>query len=296
MKESAEGASHWRGGHCARRQRGAPSRCLWGVYGQIIGAVSHLFQRPGESVRILLPYARLGMAAGIGGLAFVIETLFGTFPFAASMAFLGLILGGIPSLLRKAEFSRSGLKKYVLAVAVFCLMTVIAIGEGGKGGGGELAFSTAAERLATMTCVGMIASITMVVPGVSGTMLLMMMGYYQPVLHAFNLVQAGFLTGDWQTVLEQQELLLPFTFGLAAGIFLCARTMEAMLARWETFVYAAVTGLVLSSPGGDPVGNPHGGCGRRAAGGGPHAPGGGGTSGGEIWGMNKNAGIWATFS
>ena len=92
-----------------------------GVYGQIIGAVSHLFQRPGESVRILLPYG-LGMAAGIGGLAFVIETLFGTFPFAASMAFLGLILGGIPSLLRKAEFSRSGLKKYVLAVAVFCLI------------------------------------------------------------------------------------------------------------------------------------------------------------------------------
>ena len=233
-----------------------------GVDGQIIGAVSHLFQRPGESVRILLPYG-LGMAAGIGGLAFVIETLFGTFPFAASMAFLGLILGGIPSLLRKAEFSRSGLKKYVLAVAVFCLMTVIAIGEGGKGGGGELAFSTAAERLATMTCVGMIASVTMVVPGVSGTMLLMMMGYYQPVLHAFNLVQAGFLTGDWQTVLEQQELLLPFTFGLAAGIFLCARTMEAMLARWETFVYAAVTGLVLSSPAvilwGIPMGDVGGG-------------------------------------
>ena len=213
-------------------------------------------------MRILLPYG-LGMAAGIGGLAFVIETLFGTFPFAASMAFLGLILGGIPSLLRKAEFSRSGLKKYVLAVAVFCLMTVIAIGEGGKGGGGELAFSTAAERLATMTCVGMIASVTMVVPGVSGTMLLMMMGYYQPVLHAFNLVQAGFLTGDWQTVLEQQELLLPFTFGLAAGIFLCARTMEAMLARWETFVYAAVTGLVLSSPAvilwGIPMGDVGGG-------------------------------------
>ena len=67
---------------------GAPSRCLWGVYGQIIGAVSHLFQRPGESVRILLPYG-LGMAAGIGGLAFVIETLFGTFPLRPAWPFWG---------------------------------------------------------------------------------------------------------------------------------------------------------------------------------------------------------------
>ena len=218
-----------------------------GVYDQIIGAVTHLFGKPGESIRILFPYGA-GMLAGIGGLAFVIETLFGSFPFATSMAFLGLILGGIPALLRRADFRKNGLKKYMTAVTVFCLMTVVAIAEGGDGTVKELVFDSAAKRLLTMGCVGMVASVTMVVPGVSGTMLLMMMGYYQPVLHAFNLVQTGVLTGDWQTVLAQQEILLPFTLGLVAGIFLCAKTMETLLNRWEAMVYAAVTGLVASSP------------------------------------------------
>ncbi|HJC47646.1 MAG TPA: DUF368 domain-containing protein [Candidatus Lachnoclostridium pullistercoris] len=218
-----------------------------GVYDQIIGAVSHLFRKPGQSVRILFPYG-VGMLVGIGGLAFVIETLFGNFPFATSMAFLGLILGGIPALLKRADFHTDGMKKYMAAVTVFCTMTVAAIAGGDGGAAGELVFCTAGERLLTMGCVGMIASVTMVVPGVSGTMLLMMMGYYQPVLHAFNLVQAGALTGDWQTVLAQQEILLPFTIGLAAGIFLCAKTMETLLNRWESMVYAAVTGLVASSP------------------------------------------------
>ncbi len=218
-----------------------------GVYDQIIGAVSHLFRKPGQSVRTLFPYG-VGMLVGIGGLAFVIETLFGNFPFATSMAFLGLILGGIPALLKRADFHTDGMKKYVAAVTVFCTMTVAAIAGGDGGAAGELVFRTAGERLLTMGCVGMIASVTMVVPGVSGTMLLMMMGYYQPVLHAFNLVQAGALTGDWQTVLAQQEILLPFTIGLAAGIFLCAKTMETLLNRWESMVYAAVTGLVASSP------------------------------------------------
>lgn len=218
-----------------------------GVYDQIIGAVSHLFRKPGQSVRILFPYG-VGMLVGIGGLAFVIETLFGNFPFATSMAFLGLILGGIPALLKRADFHTDGMKKYVAAVTVFCTMTVAAIAGGDGGAAGELVFRTAGERLLTMGCVGMIASVTMVVPGVSGTMLLMMMGYYQPVLHAFNLVQAGALTGDWQTVLAQQEILLPFTIGLAAGIFFCAKTMETLLNRWESMVYAAVTGLVASSP------------------------------------------------
>ena len=218
-----------------------------GVYDQIIGAVTHLFRKPGESVRTLFPYG-VGMLAGAGGLAFVIESLFGTYPFATSMAFLGLILGGIPALLSKADFRKNGLKKYMTAVTVFCLMTVAAIAGGGERQAGELVFRTAAERLATMSCVGLIASITMVVPGVSGTMLLMMMGYYQPVLHAFNLVQTGVLTGNWQTVLAQQEILLPFTMGLVVGIFLCAKTMETMLSRWEAMVYAGVTGLVASSP------------------------------------------------
>lgn len=218
-----------------------------GVYDQIIGAVSHLFRKPGQSVRTLFPYG-VGMLVGIGGLAFVIETLFGNFPFATSMAFLGLILGGIPALLKRADFHTDGMKKYMAAVTVFCTMTVAAIAGGDGGAAGELVFRTAGERLLTMGCVGMIASVTMVVPGVSGTMLLMMMGYYQPVLHAFNLVQAGALTGDWQTVLAQQEILLPFTIGLAAGIFLCAKTMETLLNRWESMVYAAVTGLVASSP------------------------------------------------
>ena len=81
-----------------------------GVYDKIIGAVSRLFLHPAESVRILFPYA-VGMMAGIGGLAVVIEVLFARFPFATSMAFLGLILGGIPALLKKACFRRNGMKK-----------------------------------------------------------------------------------------------------------------------------------------------------------------------------------------
>ncbi len=219
-----------------------------GVYDRIIGALTHLFRKPAESVRILFPYG-VGMAAGMGGLAFGIEALFGAFPFAASMAFLGLILGGLPALLKKADMKTGEVKKYALFLAVFCGMVLLAISEGGEEkAAAELAFSHTGTRLLTMICVGLIASVTMVVPGVSGTMLLMMMGYYEPVLHAFNQVQAGAVSGDWQRVMDQQELLLPFVFGLTAGIFLCAKTMETLLKRWSEAVYAAVCGLVVSSP------------------------------------------------
>ncbi len=219
-----------------------------GVYDRIIGALTHLFRKPGESVRILFPYG-VGMAAGMGGLAFVIEVLFERFPFASRMAFLGLILGGLPALLKKADMKTGEIKKLLLLLTVFCAMILLTVYEGGgEQTAVELTFESAGARLATMICVGLIASVTMVVPGVSGTMLLMMMGYYQPVLHAFNQVQMGVISGDWKTVMAQQELLLPFVLGLTWGIFLCARTMEVLLERWSDTVYAAVCGLVASSP------------------------------------------------
>lgn len=219
-----------------------------GVYDRIIGALTHLFCSPAESVRTLFPYG-LGMAVGMGGLAMGIEALFGAFPFAASMTFLGLILGGFPELRKKADIRKGDVGKYLLFLVVFCAMILLAIREGGaERAATELVFESAGSRLLTMICVGLIASVTMVVPGVSGTMLLMMMGYYQPVLSGFNRVQAGILSGDWDMVLAQQELLLPFVLGLTSGIFLCARTMEVLLERWSGAVYTAVCGLVASSP------------------------------------------------
>ena len=80
-----------------------------GVYDKIIGAVTHITSDTKESLKTLFPYA-LGAAAGMSCLAFVIEVLFVRWPFAASMAFIGLILGGVPVLRKKALAEKIGLK------------------------------------------------------------------------------------------------------------------------------------------------------------------------------------------
>ena len=219
-----------------------------GVYDTIIKAISGLFRQPAPSVRILMPYG-LGMLAGIGGLALVIEGLFLRYPLATSLAFLGLILGGIPAVWKRADFKQNGMQKYMIFIVTFCLMIVLLVMEGSnEAGESVMVFGSSGERLLVMTCVGLIASVTMVVPGVSGTMLLTMMGYYQPVLHAFNQVQKGAFAGNWQLVMEQQEILMPFMVGLVVGVFLCAKTMEVLIRRYGPMVYAAVAGLVVSSP------------------------------------------------
>ena len=88
----------------------------------------------------------------------------------------------------------------------------------------------------------------MIVPGISGTMILMMIGYYQPLLSAINRTLLSMVMADFSTMLSQGIILFPFAVGLAAGFYLFARLMETLFARFARVTYCAVLGLVFSSP------------------------------------------------
>ena len=96
--------------------------------------------------------------------------------------------------------------------------------------------------------VGVIASATMVIPGVSGSMMLMIMGYYNPILNAITEFVSGLTQGDMDTVFHVSASLIPFGIGVVLGIFVIAKIIEILLKKWEGLTYSAILGLVVSSP------------------------------------------------
>jgi len=91
-----------------------------------------------------------------------------------------------------------------------------------------------------MIPLGALASATMVIPGVSGSMVLMLVGYYETVISGLN----GLRAGDFSTL----GLLLPFAIGIVAGIFLIAKLIDILLKKSPAMTFAAILGLVLASP------------------------------------------------
>ena len=73
-----------------------------GIYDTIIGCINSLFKDFKRCVKMLWPYA-LGMVLGILGLAKLITFLLGSYPLPTNMAFIGLILGGLPMILKKMK-------------------------------------------------------------------------------------------------------------------------------------------------------------------------------------------------
>ena len=92
------------------------------------------------------------------------------------------------------------------------------------------------------------ASATMVIPGVSGSMLLKLIGYYEPVIGSIKGLTVALAAGEWGAVATNVGILLPFGIGIVVGIFAIAKLIEVLLAKQKVLTYCAILGLVVASP------------------------------------------------
>jgi len=216
-----------------------------GIYEQLISSITGLFKHFKKSVLTLLPYA-IGMAIGIVGPAFLIQYLFEHFAFATSMAFIGLIMGGIPIIMGRITGKRLCTKNIIAFMVMFVFIIALKF-FGGSGSEASLEHIGGLLFL-ELFAVGVIAAATMVIPGVSGSMVLMLLGFYNPVLSTvtdFVKVLAAFDIGQiWHDIL----ILAPFGIGVLIGIFAVAKLIELLIKKQEAMTFSGILGLILASP------------------------------------------------
>lgn len=215
-----------------------------GIYDTLIHCITHLFKEFKQSIKTLLPYA-VGMVVAIGGLSFLLKWAFAAYPLPTNTLFIGLILGGLPAILRQVKGKKKGALGAVLFIAFFALIILLQVIQQENTVTIQLSFL----EIIKLFLLGALASATMVIPGVSGSMILKLLGYYEPVVTvAIPGLLSGLAHGDWAAVGTNVSILLPFGLGILVGIFAIAKLIEFLLSRWEGQTYCAILGLVVASP------------------------------------------------
>ena len=215
-----------------------------GIYDTLIHCITHLFSEFKKSVKTLLPYA-IGMLIGIMALASLLSFLFERYPLPTNTAFIGLILGGLAPLLRKIERKKINPVAVIVFIVFFAVVIWMALaGQRQNAESVEINIGT----ILILVVMGAIASATMIIPGVSGSMMLMLLGYYTPVLNALNTLKTAIFSANLAAMGAPLAVLLPFVVGVALGIFGIAKLIEWFIARFPTPTYCGVLGLVLASP------------------------------------------------
>ena len=98
---------------------------------------------------------------------------------------------------------------------------------------------------------GMVIGLANIIPGVSGSMMLMLLGYYNPVVGSVSGLVDALLSGNMSAVLRCCGVLIPFGIGVVVGIFAVAKLIEILLRRFPGPTYCAIMGLVTASPVAD---------------------------------------------
>lgn len=216
---------------------------ILGIYEKFISAISNLFKNVKENFRFLIPVV-IGMVLAILILSSAIEYSYDNFPIPTMLLFVGLVLGGIPMLLKNV-IGRKECKmfsSYIILIFTFSLVILMACSD--------LIFGTVKEvnllelnigGYILLFIVGVIAAATMVIPGISGSLMLMLLGYYYPIIERIN----DFV--GFNNLTKNILILGVFGIGVLVGIVLISKLLEMLFEKYNTKTYFGVLGFIFAS-------------------------------------------------
>lgn len=216
-----------------------------GLYDKLIHAITHLKSEWKESLKLLIPIF-VGAGVAIVALSRLFEFLLAEYPMPTNFAFCGLIAGSLPYIFDKVRAEKVTVGKMIPCIIFFALVILMAVL--GESGGNAADVSLGLWNVIRLVGAGVVAAATMVVPGVSGSMMLMLLGYYDTILATINDTIDALTAFNINELLRCVGVLLPFGIGIIVGIFAIAKLIEFLFRIAQMHVYYAIIGLIVASP------------------------------------------------
>lgn len=217
-----------------------------GIYDKLIFVLTHFIKKFKEAVMLVTPIG-IGMVLAIALFSKLLsEVLFPKYPLQTNLFFIGLIVGGLPMIYKKVKGKKTGFGS-ILAFAVFFVL-VVGMAMMGEGVDAGADVSLSFVNMVKLFFVGMIAAATMVIPGVSGSMVMMILGYYNTIIDSINGFINALFAFDITGIIAYCTILVPFGIGAVLGIVLIAKFVEFVLKKYSQIAYWAIIGLIVASP------------------------------------------------
>ena len=226
-----------------------------GCYDALIGNISSLRKTFKKSFLYLLPFV-LGLLLGAAAAFLGIKKGYEVAPFSLTGLFGGMVLGSLPvtfSELRKGQNA----KEKSIHVLAFALCLLLAAGLGIVTALCKIDLQSALVgrdwwMYLYVPFAGFIAAFALIVPGISGSMTMMVFGLYLPLLNTFiPSRQEGSITiwgnSDTAYVLTGLVLALLLVIGILGGIAFASKFMGKLLEKHRVSTFYAILGLIIGS-------------------------------------------------
>ena len=193
------------------------------------------------------------MVVGIGVFSFILPHCLSNYSFQTSMCFIGLIVGGIPYIFMSLQDSFDKEKRtsvnplHIISFIVFLGIAVfMALANPSSASADSIQVSPVTVIL--LLLMGIVCAAAMVIPGISGSLLLMMLGYYSGIMSTISKFFSALKAFDGEALLRCVVILAPFGIGCIVGVLLISKLISWLLKKHESITYCGIFGLIAASP------------------------------------------------
>ena len=217
---------------------GGTMAVMLNIYDKLISSVTELRKNFKKSVLFLIPVA-VGGGVGIVAFSKLLEYLLDPHPMPTFFFFIGLIAGSLPLVFRKASETKFRPVSIIPFVIFFIIMAVLAFVNTDEAEVGNTMLEMNVMNWFYLFFGSILAAMCMIIPGVSGSMILMMIGLYPTVL-----ISISHLT---KTPLDSIIVLIPVGLGVIIGIFGGAKLIDICIKKFPQPTFYGIMGLMAGS-------------------------------------------------
>lgn len=216
---------------------------IFKFYDKLIDAISNLFKKFKESFLYLLPIG-IGVVLCVAILIYPLKLAFEYILFTIIALFAGFILGSMPGLFDNVKQS----KFKPLYILIFAIPFIISVGLGVLS---VILKFDIVEPFTTfpwwlylvMLPIGFILSLTVVIPGVSGSAFLITIGFYNPIINMITDIFKGNFTNIGPAI----GIFFMALVGFVIGFFSVAKLMSFLLKKYAVPTMYGIIGFVAGS-------------------------------------------------
>ncbi len=202
---------------------------ILGIYDDLIKAVNNLTKDFKKHASLLMQVG-VGVLLGMFMFARLIKILFEHYPAQISFFFVGVIVGGIPLMYHKS--AEKGFKASNIIFMFLGIFLVLAMSIDTKDHSVAIRTLTLANAI-WLLVGGFVMAIALILPGISGSFMLYILGLYNTLLTAIS--ELNIL------------ILIPIGIGVLVGTFSTAKILETLLEKYPRQSYSMILGFIVGS-------------------------------------------------
>ena len=218
---------------------GATIAIIFGLYEGLLLAIGNIFKTFKDSVKFLLPIflgAIIGFLLGF----LLVQRLFLVIPFILICLFAGLMTGAMPAVFNNARGKVWGIKEVCLFTSGLIIPIIISIVAIFITPSGQDAVTINATRLILYFVYGVVISLTQIVPGLSATAFLMMVGEFGAMLASLHF---NFLISNPLVIV----MFVVLALGFVLGMILFSKAIKAIIEKNKFISFVFISGLSVGS-------------------------------------------------